>query len=168
MHLYTPNRQRSRQNGDLKWQIHTWKYAQPPSLVIREIHIFAFVLICFFGDLLWPHPQHMEVPRPGVGSELQLWPTPDISFNPLHWAGDQTCWFHATQAAAVRFLTRFTAAGTWRNTGFEKCTVIFLALDLQRLNWWIELSEEGCRGGARHCPLYLADGHNTCLLFHSP
>ena len=25
---------------------------------------------------LWPHLPHMEVPRPGVKLELQLWPTP--------------------------------------------------------------------------------------------
>jgi len=25
---------------------------------------------------LWPYPGHMEAPRPGIESEMQLWPTP--------------------------------------------------------------------------------------------
>ena len=28
----------------------------------------------FFFLILWPHPRHMEVPRPGIKSEPQLQP----------------------------------------------------------------------------------------------
>ena len=37
----------------------------------QEVQIF-FVLFCFVFILLGPHLQHLEVPRPGVESELQL------------------------------------------------------------------------------------------------
>ena len=33
-----------------------------------------FILFCF----LWPHPQHIEVPRPGMESEPQLLPSPQL------------------------------------------------------------------------------------------
>ena len=49
----------------------------------------------------------MEVPRPGIESELQLG-----SFNPLHWAGDQTHTLAATQATAVGFLIHCATVGT--------------------------------------------------------
>ena len=67
------------------------------------------------------HLQHMEVPRPGVESELQVWPTLQLqqprSFNPLHWAWDWTCTSAVTQATAVRFLTHCTTAGTpWESS----------------------------------------------------
>ena len=47
---------------------------------------------------IWLHSWYMQVPRPGVESELQVEPTPQLQqsqiLNPLHWAGDQT---HASQ-----------------------------------------------------------------------
>ena len=39
--------------------------------ILRPI-LFYFIFCFFVFSLLWPHPQHMEVPRPGVESELQL------------------------------------------------------------------------------------------------
>ena len=42
----------------------------------------------------WPHPQRMEVPRPGIESKLQLRPMPQPRqhqiLKALHWAGDPT------------------------------------------------------------------------------
>ena len=39
--------------------------------VTRLDLLFCFVLVwVFFWSFLGPHPQHMEVPRPGVQSEL--------------------------------------------------------------------------------------------------
>lgn len=41
-----------------------------------------------FIYFLWPCPQHMDVPRPGIESELQLQPTPQVQqcqiLNPLY------------------------------------------------------------------------------------
>ena len=62
----------------------------------------------FFFFFQWPHPRHMEIPEPGIESELQLQPPPQLrldSFNPLHQAGDQTCAFACRRASAGRFLT---------------------------------------------------------------
>ena len=53
--------------------------------------ILFFLSFFFFYRL---HPQHMEVPRPGVESELQLQSMPQLwqhqILNPLYQAGDQT------------------------------------------------------------------------------
>ena len=58
----------------------------------------------------------MEVPGPGTESKLQLQPTPQLwqckIYNPLCWAGDQTHSSAETWAAAIRFLTHCTTAGT--------------------------------------------------------
>ena len=59
----------------------------------------------------------MEVPRPGIRSEPQLQPEPQvwqhqILLDPLtHCAGNQPCASAVTQAATVRFLTHCTAVG---------------------------------------------------------
>ena len=57
---------------------------------------FALFLGLSFYLFIWPHPQHMEVPWPGMKSEPQLQPTPQLwqswILNPQHsWARDQTC-----------------------------------------------------------------------------
>jgi len=39
---------------------------------LQETHFFSLFLPLFFPHFLGPHPQHMEVPRLGVESELQL------------------------------------------------------------------------------------------------
>ena len=53
----------------------------------------------------------MEIPGPGIESELQLWPVLQLQqhwilLNRLCWAGDWTGSSTATQADAVRFFTR--------------------------------------------------------------
>ena len=51
---------------------------------LKQIHFFLF----------WPHPQHLEVHRPGIESELQLWPMTQLQqcqiLNPSCQARDQT------------------------------------------------------------------------------
>ena len=58
----------------------------------------------------------MEVPWPGIKSQLQLWPTWQWhiawSSNPLSLAGDWTHASIATSAAAVRFLIHFAIMGS--------------------------------------------------------
>ena len=54
--------------------------------------LFWFFLFFFFFVFLWPHLCHMEVPRLGVKSELQLRPTPQP-------------WPHQIQAASVTYTT---------------------------------------------------------------
>ena len=48
-----------------------------------------------FFPFLWPHPQHMEVIRPGIESEPHLPPTPQPwqcwILNPLLQTGGRTC-----------------------------------------------------------------------------
>ena len=44
-------------------------------IVLTIKHLFIYTSIFFFF-ILWPHQQYMEVPRPGIASEPQLWPSP--------------------------------------------------------------------------------------------
>ena len=59
--------------------------------------IFVFLcLACYFFLFLFfqLHPWDLEFPGPGIESELELRPAPQLQqcriLNPLHWAGDQT------------------------------------------------------------------------------
>ena len=58
----------------------------------------------------------MGVPRPGIKSEPQLQPTPQLwqgqILNPLFQAEDQTHTSAAIQAISVKFLTHCTTVGT--------------------------------------------------------
>ena len=63
-----------------------------------------------FQIYAWPHPQHIEVPGPGVEFESQHGTTG--SFNLLYWARDETHASAVTQAIAAEFLTQCTIAGT--------------------------------------------------------
>ena len=49
--------------------------------------LFVCLFVCF-----WSQPWHMEVPRPGIKSEPQLQPMPQLwqrqILYPLHWARD--------------------------------------------------------------------------------
>ena len=51
-------------------------------------HSFSFFLFC-------PHPWHIEVPGPGMESEAQLWPMPELQqsqiLNQLPWLGWNWC-----------------------------------------------------------------------------
>ena len=53
--------------------------------------MFSLLLFFYFLKMLWLHPWHMEVPRPGIEFELQLWPASQLAFNIQHQAGDWTC-----------------------------------------------------------------------------
>ena len=54
------------------------------------IHVQISPFSYFIFSSFWLHPQHMEVPRPGTESELQLQPMPPLP-NPLSEARNQTC-----------------------------------------------------------------------------
>ena len=58
--------------------------------------------VCFLFFAFWPHPRHMEVSRPGIESELQLWLTPQLwqhhILNPLCQIGD---WTHPSSMTRV-------------------------------------------------------------------
>ena len=60
----------------------------------------------------------MEIPGPGIESEPQLPPMPQLQpcqiLNPLHWAGERT----HTSSATREFLTHSATAGT------PRCTVL--------------------------------------------
>ena len=45
------------------------------SLIFLFIQPVSFVCLLF---LFWPHPWHMEVPRPGIDSKAQLRPVPQL------------------------------------------------------------------------------------------
>lgn len=68
-------------------------------------HFFiTCIAFCFvFFSFLWLHLRHMEVPEPGVESELQLWPTPQS-------------WQHRIQATSV---TSATTCGSTRSLTWE-------------------------------------------------
>ena len=51
-------------------------------LYILFLSFFLLLLFFFFLYFLGPHPRHMEVPRLGVESELQLQPTPQLTATP--------------------------------------------------------------------------------------
>ena len=73
--------------------------------------LFVCLSVCFL-----PHLQLMEVPRPWIESELQLWPTAQLLqrqiLNPLSQASLFSLASVANLAAAVRFLTHCTTVGT--------------------------------------------------------
>ena len=80
---------------------------------------FSFIFYVSLMYFLWPHPQHMEVPYPGIESETELQPTLQCSntrpFKPVLQAGDQTCISAESQAAIVWSLIHCATAGnpTW-------------------------------------------------------
>ena len=82
---------------------------------INEVLVFVF--------LLWPHLGHIELLGPGIESEPQLLPMLSCSSSrhsdPLRWSGDGTCASAVTRAAAARFLTHCTLAGTPNVWGFK-------------------------------------------------
>ena len=65
-----------------------------------------------FFFLFQPHPQHIDVPRPGTESKLQLQPTPQLWQHwiliPAHQAGEHT----APPRRQAGSLTHRTIAGT--------------------------------------------------------
>ena len=68
-----------------------------------------FVFLSFFFFLfLWSHPKHMEVPRPGIESELQL--RPHLLLNPVcHGRNSQSLYFSfLPHANLVRQLSSVT------------------------------------------------------------
>ena len=49
---------------------------------VKVLENFRFLLVLHFIFYLQLHLQHMEIPGPGVKSELQLWPMPQLQ---QHW-----------------------------------------------------------------------------------
>ena len=43
---------------------------------MERCFLFLFLFLFFF--FLWLHPQHIEIPKPGNESEMQLLPTPQV------------------------------------------------------------------------------------------
>ena len=66
--------------------------------------------------ILWPYLQHVDIPRLGIKSELQLRSVPQPwqhwILNPLHWAESQTPTSAATRAPAVSLWTRGATVDT--------------------------------------------------------
>ena len=50
----------------------TFQKSEPPATEKGSVVFFCLFVFCFFFFLLGPHLQHMEIPRLGVESELQL------------------------------------------------------------------------------------------------
>lgn len=51
-----------------------------------SVHLWNILILFFF--LFWLPPKHMEVAQPGMESELELQPTPQLT----HWAGQGSNW----------------------------------------------------------------------------
>ena len=98
------------------------------------LFMFLFFVFCFL-PFLEPLPWHIEVPRPGTESELQLHDLHHScgntgSFHTLHWARDQTGASEATRVTAFGFLTHCAIAGTPKIYlfNFQIFLVLFMSL----------------------------------------
>lgn len=104
--------------------------------LLIEYFIWLLKLLGFFG----PHPRHMEVPRPGIKSEQELQPTPQLwqcwIRYPLCRAEDWTCASAATQA---RSLSCCATAETLAFETFE-CTK-FLNWGMVDVQYYIYVSD---------------------------
>ena len=80
----------------------------------------------FLFLILWLHPLHMEVPGPGIESELQPWLP---SQRQQHWILKGVPLWHCisavTRATAIGFLTHYAIVGTFFlfSTSFKKIIV---------------------------------------------
>ena len=83
-----------------------WSYL--PALSEKEQHLSPSLL--FFPFFLGPHPQHMEVPRPGVKLELQL-----LAYSTAHSnAGSLTYWARPRVEPASSWIrVRFISHEPW-------------------------------------------------------
>ena len=80
------------------------------------LSIFSCGNFFFFS---WPHPQHVEVPRPGIEFKLQLQHMPQLQLcqilEPTVPGGDWTHTSAVTQDTAVGFLTHCVTVKTPKN-----------------------------------------------------
>ena len=82
-------------------------------LKFKNFYLFIYLFICFLG----PHPWHVEVPRLGVQSELQLPVYIHHSHSNTIWASSVT---YTTAHSNARSLTQ------WVGPGIEPTTSWFL------------------------------------------
>ena len=83
-------------------------YLSLPTCLVKEGVLFilfiGLIVFLFWGlfGFFWLHLQHMEVPRPGIKSEPQLWLTPQVwqhrILNPLHHSG-KSRWLHCLSSS---------------------------------------------------------------------
>ena len=73
---------------------HIWPKNKSSIISFYPEYQHPWSLSFFFFFLCWMHLQHMAVPRPGMESKPELWPTPQLReqqiLNPLHWVEDRT------------------------------------------------------------------------------
>ena len=85
---------------------------------------YLFVFWKFLVFFILSAPWYMKDSGPGIESELQLQPTPQLQqrhiLNPLLRVGDETHASMVTQATEVRFLTHYTTAGLPSCVSFSK------------------------------------------------
>ena len=90
-----------------------------------QLSSFFFLggVICFFLGF-FGHTHSMEVPRPGIESDPQLWPMPYLQqcqiLNPLCQAENQIHTSTMTQASAVGCLTHYATVGTPQPSNFYR------------------------------------------------
>ena len=84
-----------------------------PNVCVCVCVLFCFVLFCFWSFVfLGPHPQHMEVSRLGVQSELQLSAYTSVTYTTVHGnARSLTHWMRSgIEPASSQILVGFTTA----------------------------------------------------------
>ena len=98
-----------------KWLFIMLRYVPYIHTLLRGF-LFCFVLFFVFLPFLGPLPQHMEVPRLGVESELCCWPTPEPQQRGI-WATSVT---YTPAQGNARSLTH------WARPGIKPITSWFL------------------------------------------
>ena len=72
----------------------------------------------FCRGVFWLHPQHMEIPRPGIESELPLQPMPQLRLcwilNPLFHSGNSTNEFFSDPAQQFCYQGNAGFVGVWK------------------------------------------------------
>ena len=110
--------------------------------LIITVHCYILVMWLLWNFLFfWLHLQHMEVPRPGNESELQLQPTPQLQqchiVKPLYRAGDQTHASAMTQAhaSAMTQATTETMPDPW-STAQQWELLFWMFWELHNINFY--------------------------------
>ena len=120
-------------------------------------------------NCLGPHPSNMEVPRPGIESELQLLATPD----PLtHYASSriEPVFPTATQIMAVGLLTHCPTAGTPRKALFYEMFVTVVVVntlsDQNKVTQFME-PRHPCSAPQRSRPTVKTQVFKSCSKIHT-
>ena len=128
--------------------------------------------VCIFFFLFWPHWQHMEVPGPGIESEPQLQPAPQLQQcqvpNPQQELHTVCIWGNALHPWP-HFLSQLDAWVYWFPRQEAEVSLISFSErnptgSLQPLVLWVVLASRGGQGRTGQT----WEGDGAALLRHTP